>query len=69
MIKIIKRGTRDTITCEECGCVFSYEQEDVCVLTSIANDDTRTAKMVGKYIKCPQCDSGIDLTDRDRLDI
>jgi hypothetical protein len=29
MIEIIKRGTKHTTVCAECGCKFSYEDEDV----------------------------------------
>lgn len=29
MIKIIKAGTRRKATCDECGCIFSYEGEDI----------------------------------------
>jgi hypothetical protein len=54
MIKIIEEGTRHKCKCEECGCLFSYEKEDIQYQT------------VGfssfKYIKCPQCMHEIDLT-------
>lgn len=45
MIQIIKRGTRKTCTCKDCGCVFSYESEDV--------------KIGGgyPYVICPQCNT------------
>lgn len=29
MIKIIRKGTRKVQECKECGCLFSYEEEDV----------------------------------------
>lgn len=28
MIKIIKHGTKQKLTCEECGCLFSFEETD-----------------------------------------
>lgn len=39
MIKIIERGTRTVVRCNECGCKFSYEDEDV----------------VHGCVTCPQC--------------
>lgn len=45
MIKIIKRGTKQTHKCSECGCVFSYEEEDVQI--GIFN--------ICDIIRCPQC--------------
>lgn len=29
MIKIIKKGTRRNTTCDKCGCLFSYEKEEI----------------------------------------
>lgn len=29
MIKIIKPGTKEKISCNSCGCLFSYEKEDI----------------------------------------
>lgn len=46
MIKIIKPGTRRKAECNECGCVFSYEEED---LTRLVFSGTEC------LIKCPQC--------------
>jgi DNA-directed RNA polymerase subunit RPC12/RpoP len=45
MIKIITPGTRKTISCDTCGCVFSYEKED-------EQTDNRRYET---YIACPQC--------------
>ena len=39
MIKIIERGTRTIVRCNECGCKFSYEDMDV----------------VHGCVTCPQC--------------
>lgn len=44
MIKIIKKGTRDIRECESCGCLFSFDEEDIL-----------GGKGLKKYIKCPQC--------------
>lgn len=47
MIEIIKRGTKQKIKCKNCGCFFSYEQEDV----QVDNDELRSKH----FISCPQC--------------
>ena len=39
MIKIIERGTRTIVRCNECGCKFSYEEMDI----------------VHGCVTCPQC--------------
>lgn len=44
MIKIIKHGTRDTRECEKCGCLFSFDEEDI-----LGGHGLR------KHIECPQC--------------
>ena len=48
MIKILKHGDKRTIECKECGCIFSYEKEDV------------TTEQIGmnehmSYVQCPDC--------------
>lgn len=45
MIEIIKPGTKEKISCKSCGCLFSYEKEDIEI----------------KYITCPQCNEKIEL--------
>lgn len=45
MIKIIKKGTREIRECDNCGCLFSFDEEDIL-----------GGKGLQKYIKCPQCD-------------
>lgn len=57
MIKIIKEGTKKIVTCENCGCTFSYEKED-----------TRPVKvyidLIEQYrvlIDCPQCSNPVIL--------
>lgn len=57
MIKIIKQGTRKTIICEQCGCLFSYENEDI-----IYTNEHHT-RIDTEYLKCPQCDNKIILQD------
>ena len=58
MIKIIEPGTRRITECAECGCKFSYENED------IENDGLLTNNLVflGKtWVVCPQCGTEIVL--------
>ena len=59
MIKIIEPGTRRITECAECGCKFSYDNED------IENDGLLTNNLVflGKtWVVCPQCHKSITLT-------
>ena len=61
MIKIIKEGTRKTQQCENCGCLFSYDSEDIeyeasCHLTQPIGGHR-------EYIKCPQCHEQIILEE------
>lgn len=55
MKTIIKRGTKIITTCKDCGCVFSYESEDV---LEKSLDGYQTFK---SYITCPQCENEIVL--------
>ena len=48
--RIIKRGTKEVITCDNCGCLFSYEKED------LINVDTDNYKGFKEYTICPQCE-------------
>ena len=45
MIKIIKEGTRKIAKCPNCGCEFSYEEEDV----------LRDPVRIENHVNCPQC--------------
>lgn len=49
MKEIIKRGTKGITTCKTCGCLFSYEQED------LVHEDTDNYKGWKEYVICPQC--------------
>lgn len=58
MIEIIKPGTKEKISCKSCGCLFSYEKEDIEIghphnLYHLATEI--------KYITCPQCNEKIKL--------
>lgn len=52
MIRIIKPGKCRTVTCPECECEFSYENED------IQWGDQRDPY---KEVQCPCCKHRIDL--------
>ena len=52
MVKIIKEGTRKIAKCSVCGCVFSYEEEDIEKDGLLANNSV----LIGKtWVVCPQC--------------
>ena len=51
MIKIIEHGTRKIAKCPVCGCVFSYEREDLCM-------DPISKKWI---INCPQCNEAVGI--------
>ena len=58
MIKIIEPGTRTITECTECGCKFSYENEDIEKDGMLANN----LVFIGKaWIVCPQCGKKIIL--------
>lgn len=54
MIEILKRGTKEKCTCKECGCLFTYEQEDI---------ELGAYGRTYSYVKCPQCDNEIHLVE------
>lgn len=58
MIKIIKPGNKKKINCNACGCLFSYEKEDV-EYGDIFRISPITTK--GMYVTCPQCKEKIVL--------
>ena len=59
MIKIIEPGTKTIGECENCGCKFYYENEDIKVSGPHSMDQLQTRK---SYIVCPQCGKEIVLT-------
>ena len=62
MIEIIKLGTKKTCTCNECGCYFSYEDEDVETRYTSSNVFGVVANLPTNVIKCLQCDTEIILS-------
>ena len=58
MIKIIKEGTRKIVKCPNCGCEFSYEEEDIEKDGLLVNNSV----FIGKtWVVCPQCGKEIVL--------
>ena len=59
MVKIIKKGTRKIEKCPNCGCEFSYEEEDIEKDGLLANNSV----LIGKtWVVCPQCGKEIVLS-------
>lgn len=58
MIEIIKNGTKKQLTCKQCGCLFSYEAEDIQTKDYGHNFDNLHTQ---QYIICPQCKNNIIL--------
>ena len=60
MIKIIEPGTRTITKCTECGCKFSYENEDIEKEGLLANNLVFIGKI---FVVCPQCGKEIVLKE------
>ena len=58
MIKIIEPGTRTVTECAECGCKFSYENDDIEKDGLLANNSVFLGKT---WVVCPQCGTEIVL--------
>lgn len=61
MIEIIKRGTKKACTCNKCGCLFRYEDEDIEVETFEANTNGVIGIIQREFVPCPQCDEKVVL--------
>lgn len=48
MIKVIKHGHYRTCSCYNCGCIFTFEKEDVKVEQAGMNEYER-------FVECPDC--------------
>lgn len=61
MIKIIERGTKTIGECENCGCRFSYEQDDIRESKLYSRE-----KLVAviSYVDCPHCGIAHKLTPK-----
>ena len=58
MIKIIEPGTRRIIKCTECGCEFSFDEDDIKGYKLYVVDPLAVRE---PYIECPQCGKEIIL--------
>lgn len=56
MIKIIEKGTNHKIRCNDCGCLFSFDDEDVNIRTGIGICGMEVRKKSYGIIVCPQCE-------------
>lgn len=64
MIRIIKEGTRKQITCDNCGSILSYEQEDIRTTLSFdRGGNTIFDNNASPYIICPVCNSRVDISN------
>lgn len=61
MITIIKEGTKKEATCNKCGCVFSYENEDIQHAGSELMRIGHPTTYEKEFIECPQCKYRITL--------
>ena len=61
MIHIIEKGTKQKTQCSECGCIFSFEKEDIEIMGELDYFPRKTYKNMTKFIKCPQCSNVIVL--------
>ena len=62
MIKILKPGTKKEVTCDKCGALLSYdENEDVKEerIKAFATNILSGIEYKQKYIICPQCENKI----------
>lgn len=57
MIKIIQKGTRRVETCDNCGCKFSFEDEDIRKCESDMDN-----MYDSQFIECPQCGLRINVS-------
>ena len=55
MIRIIKEVTRKIAKCSNCGCKFSYEEEDINMFPNARRNS------VTLYINCPQCNKAVGI--------
>lgn len=61
MIKIIEKGTRHKIRCKDCGCLFSFDDEDMNIRTGSCICVMEICKKHYETIVCPQCNNEIVL--------
>ena len=60
MIKIVRKGTKQVEQCEVCGCVFSFEAEDL----EHENRSNDGYYYTADKITCPQCSTLLILNQK-----
>ena len=48
MINVIRHGDKKRIACPECGCIFTYQKEDMGRKQTGMND-------FNSFVRCPDC--------------
>lgn len=61
MIKIIEPGTKKITNCENCGCKFSYEKEDIKHVQYKLPEVKHSPAFFDYYVECPQCHKSVIL--------
>jgi Fe2+ or Zn2+ uptake regulation protein len=64
MKTILKEGTKRRATCDECGCLFSFESEDIYHIEKQSDKFFTVAGIkhgYKMYVTCPQCEHEIVL--------
>ena len=59
MIHVIEKGTKQKTQCSKCGCIFSFEKEDIEIMGNY--HPYKEYSSMRKTIKCPQCSNVIVL--------
>ena len=59
MIHIIEKGTKQKTQCSKCGCIFSFEKEDIEIMGNYHL--YKEYNSMRKIIKYPQCSNVIVL--------
>lgn len=54
MIEVIQHGSKRRVTCESCGCIFTYEEEDTA--TTLTSQITLISQIEWvRFVICPDC--------------
>lgn len=60
-IKVIKEGTKKPkvfrVECNECGCVFEYDKNDIFVYEAIPGCTIYDTELCKFAVRCPQCNN------------
>lgn len=57
MVRIIEKGTRQIEQCEDCGCKFSFDNEDLMHYKGEGIYEKGFKEGFKHFIACPQCNS------------